>query len=180
MSKFGVGVGDDFPVDDGRGQQGPQDDRAEFEEWKRRRDAWRAQRDAWKAQREEWRAHRDEWRDRRRAWREQMRAARDKMRAEMGADGPRAGGRGYDPYFPFHPGFRLWRLLWIAVAIELVVFALSHIGVILVGMLALAALFFAYHHFGHDPLDLGSRDYSRPMTPPPPAASPPATMPPAA
>jgi hypothetical protein len=47
MSKFGVGVGDDFPIDDnnGREQAQPQDDRAEYEEWKRRRDAHRAQRE---------------------------------------------------------------------------------------------------------------------------------------
>src|SRR5215472_17600628 len=81
MSKYGVGVGDDFPVDDGRGpgQQGPEDDRAEFEEWKRRRDAWRAQREAHRAQREEWRRRRDEWRaqwkEQRRAWRAQYRDA---------------------------------------------------------------------------------------------------------
>ena len=39
MSKIGVGVGDDFPVDDGAPKntsEPPRDDRAEFEEWKRR------------------------------------------------------------------------------------------------------------------------------------------------
>ena len=54
MSKIGVGVGDDFPVDDGAPKntsEPPRDDRAEFEEWKRRRDAYRAQREAWRTQR---------------------------------------------------------------------------------------------------------------------------------
>src|ERR1700761_3413483 len=74
MSKFGVGVGDDFPVDDGSGQnaganQGePRDDRAEYEEWKRRKEAHRAQREQWHAQREE-------WRNRKRAFKERVRAA---------------------------------------------------------------------------------------------------------
>src|ERR1700756_3652829 len=75
MSKFGVGVGDDFPVDDGRGNepgrdqaQQPQDDRAEYEEWKRRRDAHRAQR-------EEWRRQREEWKERKRAFKERVRQA---------------------------------------------------------------------------------------------------------
>jgi hypothetical protein len=67
MSKLGVGVGEDFPVDDenGNGGAGPQgdpgprseaDERGEYEDWKRRRDAHRAERDAWRADREEWRA----------------------------------------------------------------------------------------------------------------------------
>src|ERR1700761_1983373 len=74
MSKFGVGVGDDFPVDDGSGpnaganQGQPRDDRAEYEEWKRRREAHRAQREQWHAQREE-------WRNRKRAFKERVRAA---------------------------------------------------------------------------------------------------------
>src|ERR1700743_615244 len=83
MSKFGVGVGDDFPVDDGRGnepgrdQAQPQDDRAEFEERRRRRSAYRVQR-------EEWRGQREDWRDRKRAFKERVRqAARDSF-------GPRA------------------------------------------------------------------------------------------
>jgi len=67
MGKIGVGVGDDFPVDDENGgasggQQGPAnqrseaDDRAEYEMWKRRRDAWRAEREARRAEREAWKA----------------------------------------------------------------------------------------------------------------------------
>jgi hypothetical protein len=74
MSKFGVGVGDEFPVDDGNGQnagadQGPpRDDRAEYEEWKRRREAHHAQR-------EQWRAQREEWRQRKQAFKEKIRAA---------------------------------------------------------------------------------------------------------
>jgi hypothetical protein len=173
MSKYGVGVGDDFPVDDGRGrgQQGPEDDRAEFEEWKRRRDAWRAQREAYRAQGEEWRRRRDEWRAQ---WKEQRRAWRDQYRDTYRGFGDDS--RRWHP--PFYMGYGLWRALWIIALIGLVIFAFQHLGVIIVGMLALAALFYAYHHFGHDPFDLGPPDYSRPMTPPAPPSQPPAASPP--
>lgn len=54
MTKIGVGVGDDFPVDDGGGNpgasgQGPKSEQEEFEDWKRRRDEWRARKRAFKA-----------------------------------------------------------------------------------------------------------------------------------
>jgi len=172
MSKIGVGIGDDFPVDDGGNDasrnDAPRDDRAEFEEWKRRRDAWRAQQQAHRAQREEWKRRRDEWKAR---WREQRRAWRDDIRETYRGDYPRSYRGGYHPYYSGHG---LWKILMLVGAIALVVFALAHIGYILVGLLALAVLFAAYHRFGHDPFDFGfmDRDFSRPMTTPPPAQTP--------
>lgn len=64
MGKLGVGVGDEFPVDEPAASTEPSSDtidadRAAREEWRRRRDEWRAQRRAWKA---EWRARRNAFR----------------------------------------------------------------------------------------------------------------------
>ncbi|MBL6853251.1 MAG: hypothetical protein ISS15_08090 [Alphaproteobacteria bacterium] len=186
MSKIGVGVGDEFPVNDGNnpnqntnantnsgsaGATPPQDDRAEFEEWKRRRDAWRAQREEWRARRDEWKQRRHEWKQQ---WRENKRAFREEMRAKFGDDfayGGRRYGRGRFPA-PFF-AYGLPRVLGIILVVAVVIFAISHIGYILAGLAAIALLWAAYHHFGHDPLDLGPpRDYSRPINNPPPAPTP--------
>jgi len=157
MSKIGVGVGDEFPVDDGAPRAPNPDpaaqeqaDRAEFEEWKRRRDAYRAQREAWRASREEWRRRRRDWKDQ---WRARRRAWRDEFR-----DGDHAGhpGAGWHGAYPFHYG--LWRIVGIVAVVALVVFALAHIGLFIVGLAALAVLFVAFHHYGHDPLDFGPYD----------------------
>ena len=176
MSKIGVGVGDDFPVDDGApkndsGPQAPRDDRAEFEEWKHRRDAYRAQKDAWRAQREEWRARRDDWKAHIKA---QSRAWRDDFREDIRAGAGEFAGpygryrrRGYFPFYGL-----LMRILFAVAAIALIVFVFAHIGYILVGLLAVAVLFAAWHHYGHDPFDIGPRDYSRPVNAPPPAPTP--------
>jgi hypothetical protein len=191
MSKIGVGVGDEFPVDDGNkpnnannngtgatGSGAPPDDRAEFEEWKRRRDADRAQREQWRAQREDWHRRKDEWKQQ---WREQRRTWRDQMRAQHGDGangdfaypygGRRYYGRGRFPWF--FGGHGVARLLGLFAVIALVIFAISHIGYIIAGLVAVAVLFAAYHHFGHDPLDFGhyagGRDYGRPINNPPPA-----------
>jgi hypothetical protein len=43
MSKTTIGVGEEFPVGDGEAE----DDRSEFEEWRRRRAEWRARREEW-------------------------------------------------------------------------------------------------------------------------------------
>jgi hypothetical protein len=162
MSKIGVGVGDDFPVDDGGNRADPpRDDRAEFEAWKRRRDAHRAQREAWRRRRAEWKAQ----------WREQRRALHDAWHENNGDAFSR--GR-YRRGYPYFGGHQVMKLIMIAGVIALVVFALMHIGYIIVGLLALAVLFAAYHRFGHDPLDFdfADRRYSRPMTTPPPAPTP--------
>ncbi len=192
MSKIGVGVGDDFPVDDSKGrntgEQSPGDDRAEFEEWKRRRDAYRAEREARRAQRDAWRSQRDEWRRRRDEWRAQWRAQRNMWRDEV-RDYPRGGyDRGYPGYarhFPFFFGYGIWRLFAIVLTIAAVIFMISHIGYVLVGLVALAVLFCAYHRFGHDPLDFsyaGRGDYpDAPPAPPAQQTPPPAPQaPPAA
>jgi hypothetical protein len=174
MSKIGVGVGDDFPVDDGAprntgGPEAPRDDRAEFEEWKRRRDAYRAQKDAWRAQRDEWKARRDEWKAR---FREEGRAWRDANYADYAGPHPYAYGRhrrrGYFGYG------MIMRILMAVALIALVVFVFSHIGYIIAGLVAVGILFAAWHHFGHDPFDIGprERDYSRPVNAPPPAPTP--------
>ena len=183
MSKIGVGVGDDFPVDDGApkntgGPEAPRDDRAEFEEWKRRRDSYRAQREAWRAQRDEWRSRRDEFKAH---WKEQSRAWRDDVREEFQGAGGRGRyrRRGYFPYFGY--GFVI-RLLVAVTLLAIVFFAISHIGYILAGLAAVAVLFVAWHHYGHDPFDIAprdfntrdfnTRDYSRPVNAPPPAPTP--------
>lgn len=184
MSKIGVGVGDDFPVDDGApkndpGPQGPRDDRAEYEEWKRRRDAYRAQREAWRAQREAWRNRRDEFKAH---WKAQSRAWRDEF--HEGGAREFAGAAPYGRYrrrghFPFYGYGFLIRLVVAFALLAIVFFAISHIGYILVGLAAIAMLFVAWHHYGHDPFDIGprdfntsDRDYSRPVNAPPPAPTP--------
>jgi len=180
MSKIGVGVGDEFPVDDGNNPKNTNtsanrgdDDRAEFEEWKRRRDAWRAQKEQWRAQREEWHRRRHEWKEQ---WRDQKRAFRDDMRARFGDDYYNDGGRRYGRgRFHFAGFYGLPRILGIILVVAIVIFAISHIGYILAGLAAIALLWAAYHHFGHDPLDLGPfgpRDYGRPINNPPPAPTP--------
>ncbi len=156
MSKIGVGVGDEFPLDDGAAKSAaaetprtPEDDRAEFEEWKRRRDAHRAQREAGAP------------------------AARNGAAAAMNGRNsarpappmarrlPRRARR--RPLSPF-PFFWAWVLAdcWDRRGDRADRVRLSHIGYIIVGLAALALLFAAYHHHGHDPLDFGPRDYSRP------------------
>ncbi len=153
MSKIGVGVGDEFPLDDGAAKAAdaprtPEDDRAEFEEWKRRRDAI---------------------------------ARNARPGAPSARNGAAAATNGRNSGAPsaangatnsataatdirFFFGYGPWRIVGIAAAIVLIAFALSHIGYIIVGLAAIALLFAAYHHFGHDPLDIGPRDYARPVT----------------
>ncbi|HJW40147.1 MAG TPA: hypothetical protein VJ476_02845 [Rhizomicrobium sp.] len=167
MSKIGVGVGDEFPVDDSAPKPPPtnpdpaaqeQADRAEFEEWKRRRDAYRAQREAWRASGEEWRRRRHDWKDQ---WRAQRRAWRDEL--QDGRYGGRRGGTWSGDY-PFRYG--PWRIVAIVAVLALIVFVFSHIGLFIVGAAALAVLFAAYHHHGHDPFDFGPSDIGRNAPPP--------------
>lgn len=70
MAKLGVGVGDDFPIDDPK-QPNPETQGAE-----RAREEWRKARAEWRKRREEWRAQQRQCRD---AWRRQ----RDEFRARL-------------------------------------------------------------------------------------------------
>jgi len=167
MSKFGVGVGDDFPVDDGRGnerdQTQPQDDRAEYEEWKRRRDAHRAQR-------EEWCRQRDEWRERKRAFKERVRqAARESF-------GPRAGD--YENYYGRRSGrgrggfpFLVWPAIGLLIPILIIAILVSVIAAVFkspflfLGLVILAFLFFGYRHHHHHDDFRGYRDYDFDLKP---------------
>lgn len=173
MSKIGVGVGDEFPVDDGAPKGDapaapnatpPEEaDRAEFEAWKRRRDAWRAQKAAMRAVHDEWKQRRREWKEQ---WKAQRRVWRDEGRCRPFEYGPSDDGHG--PHAYRHGP---WRFV-AAVAIGgLIVVAFSHVAMFLAGMVALAALIYAYHsHHRHeyDPFDLGP--YDAPRSAPPPAS----------
>ena len=180
MSKIGVGVGDDFPVDDGNGvppggQQGPRteaDDRADYEDWKRRRDEWRSQRDASRAQREAWRASK-------RAFKEKVRAA---ARESFGQDWDPRDGRGYDRY---RRG-RHWGGLWMVIPILGIVAFFSLISAIFkapfvfLGLIALGAVFFMHRghpwRFHHGHYGYGPRG---PIVTPPPSPQQPSNPPPA-
>ena len=191
MSKIGVGVGDEFPVDDSansnpntanpNGQATPQDDQAEFENWKQRRDAWRAQQQARREQRDAWHAQRDamkqEWRKRRHEWRAQAHQWRDEMRGDVGDDRYGRGfGHGHDWHgvWQRHGGAKLLGLVAI---LALVVFAVTHIGTILMSLAAVAVLVIAWHHFG--PGGHHRFDHYRYAGPSAPSAPPPAPQPPA-
>lgn len=147
MSKIGVGVGDDFPLDDGNpgsGGQGPESDREEFEAWKRRRDAWRAQRDEWRRQHAEWRA-------KRRAFKERVRQA---ARESFGADWEDYAARrtrhfGYRRRFPFF----IWPVLGLAIPILVLVLIISLISAVFQSpfvFLGLAALAFGFAVWRHN------------------------------
>ena len=113
MSKIGVGIGEDFPVDDGSGG----DDRAEYEAWKRRRDEWRAKREQWRQEQEDWQARRAEWRARKRAFKEKVRAAaRETFGPEYNAYRDARGRYGH--YWPF--GYGVMKILGIVLVIALV------------------------------------------------------------
>jgi hypothetical protein len=143
MSKFGVGVGDEFPLDDGNGPGGdqgqPRDDRADYEEWKRRKEAYRAQR-------EQWRAQREEWHQRKRAFKEKMRAA---ARESFGDDwnGRGYGWRGYRRHgFPFSL-LALIPILGFVLVVSLIVAIIKSPFVFLA--LALAGFILFGHRFSH-------------------------------
>jgi hypothetical protein len=193
MSKFGVGVGDDFPVDDGRGnepghdQAGPQDDRAEYEEWKRRRDAHRAQRD-------EWRRQREEWRDRKRAFKERVRAAARE------SFGPRDGDYEYERHYGWRSGrsrrggfpFLVWPAIGLLIPILIIALVVSVIAAVFkspflfLGLIALGFLFFGWrHHHHHDDFrghdyDFDLRPAGGPRSPQPPQPTVVVTPPPSA
>lgn len=174
MSKYGVGVGDDFPVGDpGRGnQQGgdqgpPRDDHEEFEEWKRRRDEYRARREEWRKQREEWHA-------RKRAFKEKVRqAARESFGARGSDDRDRYyyGGRGRHGRFPFF----LWPAIGLIIPILILALIVSLIAAIFkspfafLALMALGIGFFMWRHGHYQHHDYGfggtCRDYDFDLKP---------------
>ena len=127
-------------------------------EYAARREAYRK----WREQRREWkRQWRDEWRARKRAFRQQVHQS---IYENAGYD-PRRDYRHYG-----HPAFWNYGILWVVLGIiatiAVISFLFSHIFVV-VGVIAVLALFAAYHR-GFDPFDLEpAADYSRPATPPP-------------
>jgi hypothetical protein len=135
MSKIGVGVGEDFPVDDGDGKKAeaaqdaarnnaPDDDRAEFEAWKRRRDDERRAHD-------EARRRHDEWHARKSAFKEKMRAA---ARESFGNDD---NWRRYGDSYVWRPHF--WPIGAFGIGIALLVFAIPVLLIVLVFSLISAA-----------------------------------------
>lgn len=205
MGKIGVGVGEDFPVDDGDGNtaagaQGaaPGDDRAEFEAWKRARDDERRYRE------EKQRRH-EEWHQRSRDFKDKLRAA---AHESFGRDFRHDDSDWHDRHVHGFRAMRYWPvglgIAVLAIGIPVLVIALffSLISAafkapfVILALLAMAAFFVwhrAHHHsFGHygrhdgrhgryryyDDSDIQTPP--RPQQPPqPPAVAPIITPPPA-
>ncbi|HEV2562963.1 MAG TPA: hypothetical protein VGT78_12555 [Rhizomicrobium sp.] len=169
MSKIGVGVGEDFPVDDGPGKTGnEQDDRAEYEEWRRRRAEWRAQR-------ERWRSQRDEWRAKRRAFKEKVRnAAHETFGPEW--ESYRRARHGYYRHWHFPFGI-LMPILGIVLFFSLLS-AVFKAPFFFLGLAALAWFFIAHrHHHRYEGCDYdidakpaAPQPAAQPAPPPPPPA----------
>jgi hypothetical protein len=160
MSKLGVGVGDEFPIDDGNpaggnAASGPgtndPDTNARRAEWLRQREAWR----------EERRRLRDQWRA---EWREKKRAFKEEMRAKYGEDFDLYG-YGHGGYGRYWRGHHLLRLFFILGLIMIVITLLNHV-VVLFGLVVLAGLYLAYRG-GFDHFDI-----TMPPHAPPPADAP--------
>jgi len=165
MSKIGVAIGEDFPVDEraSRPQEPPHDDASA--EWTARREAHRQ----WRAQRREWkRRWREEWRAHRRHFHEQY---GDSYR---GRSGSRAAMAMSHPFF--WDNRALWRVLALVAGIALIVFAVTHIYFIL-GALIVAVLCIAAFRHGFDPFDLPPHDYDRHNADPAADQTPPADSP---
>ena len=156
MSKFGVGVGDDFPIDEGKPREAaPAGAGPDYEK----------EREEWRKQREEWREKRRQWHD---EWRRKRRQFREEMRARYGgdfSDGEHWSWRWYGE--PNH----LFRLLGILALIVVTIMIFSHIY-ILFGLIVLAGLYFAYRG-GFDHFDYPHMSAPpRPNPPAPPADGP--------
>ena len=157
MGKFGVGIGDDSPIDEGKPREAapPGDYEKEREEWQKRREEWRKQRDEWREKRRQWR---DEWRKKRREFREEM-------RARYGSDFDD------DDHWRWHSDPQhLFRILGILALIVVTIMIFSHIY-ILFGLIVLAGLYFAYRG-GFDHFDYHMSAPPRPNPPAPPADAP--------
>jgi len=133
MSKIGVGVGEDFPVDDSKQQEQGRDWDREFAD---RRDAHQR----WHDQRREWK----------RQWKEEWYAQRGGFHAVY------AGHRGVGPRLSWNAIFAVLAVLGV---IAIVGFVFSHIYV-LIGILVVTALLFAYRRGFHPFEFLRSHDFS--------------------
>jgi len=167
MGKLGVGIGDEFPVDDPKGPTsgetaGPGDSAPRDPEIDKLREEYRKARDAWREQR---RKLRD-------AWRERRHAERDDMRRRYGDS---FSSQRWDEHFwHYHWRFdprHIANLLLIVGLIVLAIVIFSHIY-ILFGLIVLAGLYFAYRGGFERHFDLHDPPHSAPTAPPsPPAAS---------
>jgi hypothetical protein len=170
MGKIGVGIGEDFPVDDADGNQaaGAQnggDDRAEFEAWKRRRDDERRYYEDKRRRHEEWHQRKEDFKDRVKA------AARDfgdDARAYHGHDRDWHGGGHMSRFWPMGVGIAL---LAIAIPVLILAFFFSLISAafkapfVILAIVAIgAAIFMARHrhrHYGYGYSGHHDRDHGR-------------------
>lgn len=135
MAKIGVGVGEEFPINDrpenGGAESGPGPDARQEHCC-----GWDSDEDYedWRAWREERRARRHEWRARRREWR---RRYREEMRARY-APG--------DPLYYYWGLPRILRIIvWIAVVV-LVLRIVAHAPLIILAAALLGVFYLAHRH----------------------------------
>ncbi len=154
MTKIGVGVGEEFPIEDKPERPaggGPEQGSANH-----RRDAgcgWGHGSDSyedWRDRRDDWRARRSEWRARRREWR---RRYRDEMRMHYGPG---------DPYYFYWGLPRILRIVIVIAAIMLVFRLIADAPFIILGMGLLAVLYIAHRHREEE------AQYRHDAPPPPP------------
>ncbi len=156
MGKIGVGIGDDFPIDDSKQEgasSGPSPDYND-PEYQKRREEWRRARETWREQRRQWR---EQWKQHRRAWREEMRAR-----------------YGDDYYAHYHgPDWGPHHLFRILLTLGLIVMAItifSHLYIVF-GLIVLVGLYLAYRggfeHFDYTPASGPMPPRSSPPTAPP-------------
>ncbi len=147
MTKIGVGVGEEFPIDDkpenggAEGAHGRDEARADDGccGWDEDYEDWRARRYGWRARRHEWRARRREWR----------RRYSEEMRAKYGPNDPLY-------YYWGLPGF-VRVIIWIAAAV-LALRIVAHAPLIVLALALLAVLYVVHRH----------REDARHDMPPPP------------
>ena len=160
MGKLGVGVGDEFPLEDGKpkasGSSGPET--PPDPEFDKQREEYRKARDAYREQR---RKMRDAWRARRQAYREEVRARYGDAYADDHHHW------GFGSHFGYGPN-RFLHILLILGLIMLGIAIFSHIY-ILFGLVVLAGLYYAYRG-GFDHFDFREPPHS--ATPPNPASPP--------
>lgn len=155
MTKIGVGVGEDFPIEDKpehASDEGPEPGAGQH-----RRDegygcGWGPDSyDDWRDWRDDWRAHRAEWRARRREWR---RRYREEMRMRHGYG---------DPYYYYWGLPRVLRIVIVIALIMLTFRLIAEAPFIILGLGLLAVLYIA--HRRHEE----TAHYRQDGPPPPPA-----------